>query len=173
MRIVLALFFVLTGLVVSAQDEHKSIELTENQNTPVEVVFSCCKLRVSAVSSFDGNRIGITVDVENTQPDPNSFLLLFGHSYTEKDLKSHKPSIRFDRISYGTTSKNLMLCPGLRNDEVLQVAPNAMRSLNIDGLNKTKLTLPMYLALYKNRKKFIIMQRVVIDLDITIQQEFD
>lgn len=167
------LFFLIAfiPLFLSAQDESKSIELNADDTEEVETEFNSCKLHVRLARTSDEERYNISVDVENIN---DYYIMLFGHAYTEKDLKKLRPSIRFDRTSYGGTSKNLMLCEGCRNDEIVQIEPSYKRTLVFeDVVDNRTIEVPIYIAKYKakkflSREKFLIMKRAIVTLNLKI-----
>lgn len=158
----------LIGLFVSAQDEHKSVELKEGQKDPVEEEFNCCKLYIYASPARNNSECSVTIEVENNYTHD---IFLFGRAYEEKALKKQKPSIRFHKNSGGI--KNIISCAGCRGDEILRIEPGRKRSLNFENANHSKLELPMYIAKHQQKKflsseKYIILQRSIITLDIEI-----
>jgi hypothetical protein len=158
-------------LFLSAQDESKSIELNADDTEEVEAEFNICKLLVRLARTSDDEKYSLSVDVENTN---DYYVMLFGHAYTEKDLKKLRPSIRFDRTSYGGTSKNLMLCEGCRNDEIVQIEPSYKRTLVFEEVvDNGSVEVPIYIAKYKAKKflskeKFLIMKRAIVTLNLKI-----
>ena len=163
-RLVLILACAMNVFWAVAQDERKSTNVEINSNTPMDVEFNECKLSLTA-SRYGRSDISLGIDFENTTP---FYILLFGHAYTEKDLKRYK--IRFDKKSYGTTSKDLLLCEGHNGDEILQIGPYQNKVLTIDGINTDidikKCEFPLYMAKYKNNKKYLIMRRVKKILEV-------
>lgn len=171
----LTLLLVLIAGMVSAQDDHKSVTLKPGAEYPETVLTEYCKLYLTANSSYTDKEVNLSVEVENTN---DYYILLFGHAYTEKDLKKQRPSIRFDRTSYGATSRNLLTCKGNRDEGIMQIEPSLKCVLNIDGVHAkgAKLELPLYVAKHKPKKflrkeKYIIMKRAIVTLDIRIESE--
>lgn len=156
---------VLNTLGLYAQDEQKSINVTVNSNEQVVTEFDLCDVFVMATRSGNSD-VSLSIEVMNN----NSFdIFLFGHAFPEKKLKKLKPSIIFDKKSYGTTSKDIITCDGL-NDDVLQIEANNKRTLtmNREKAEIVKCELPLYIAKTKNRKKYSIMSRVKITLNVKL-----
>ena len=172
---IMLLLLAFVATMASAQDDHKSVELSTNQSEPIEVEFDCCKLFLST-SSFDSkDYVSLSVEVNNTD---DYKILLFGHAFTEKDLKKQRPSIRFDRTSYGATDKKLELCKSDEGDDILMIEPSSKRTLTFENVNTSgmKLKLPLYIAKYKPKKflckeKYLILRRSIITVDVRFQSQ--
>ena len=160
-------------LAVSAQ-QVQGITVSASDPKPVEVTFDCCKVIITP-SSVGNERMGLTVEVENEDRDKH--LILFGHSFTERDLKRHRPSIRFDKKAYGLNSRQIEVCKGLREGEkILQVAPtrSGILQYDVDNVERMKLDIPVYLAKHKERKflskeKYLIMAHPQCILNVNIE----
>lgn len=156
-----------------SQDDIKSVELKINDPSPVNVELSTCRLSLTA-TDYGGSSTTISVDVENTT-DANP-IFLFGHAFTEKDLK--KQNILFDKKSYGSTSRELLICEGLDGDNILRIEPGGNRVLTIEniGENSKKIEIPLYLAKLEKKKpigkeKYSIKQRAKIILNVRLIAE--
>ena len=166
---ILSLFLAFTA---SAQ-YHQRIELTDNQTEPVEIPTDVCKIFVSRSPTSNDNVLNLTVDVENT--DDRYYILLFGHGFDEKALKKAKPySIRFDKTSYGVTSKNIIPIKDSRGEELVLIEPAGIRHTFYIERSEGKLEIALYLAEYKPKKflsseKLLIKKRVLFDIDIDVK----
>lgn len=161
----LTVLLAMMATFVTAQDEHKRIQLTEDDANPVTVDFDYCKLYVSAIGQDDN--VSVSIEIENTN---SAYLFLFPHAYSVKDLKKQKPSIRFGKRSAGI-SKSIITCQGSRGDEIIRIDPDRKRSLRFDRSGQTAIELPIYIANHKPKKflsseKYIIEERALITLDI-------
>lgn len=175
-RNTLVLLFLCTTIIAVA-DEKKKVEITANQSQPVEVELnSNSKFYVSATKLVNTTEVTISVEVENM--DDVHPLFIFGHAFTEKDLKSQKPSIRFDKKSYGSTSRDLRICKSVDCDPVVQITSQQKGVFTFSGYvgGITPIELPMYMAKYPQKKnlskgKYLIMQREIIYLDVEVKDE--
>ena len=165
-RLSLLLICLLQVFFIVAQDEQKNVEISVNSSQPVELEFSSCKLSLSAFQ-YANSQFTLYVDVQNTTQD---HIFLFGRSYSQKELK--KRNIRFYKKSYGSTSKTLLLCEGLNEDEILHIEPSGNRVLTIEGISdiNKKCELPLYIAKTK-MKKYYIKNRVKILSNIKFSGE--
>ena len=162
----------LFALGMSAQDQSKDVKLTVNgPEITVPEIFQNYNIRLKALENDDGET-KITVDLGTND---NYYLFLFGHAYTEKDLKKHKPSIRFDKKYYGATSRELIICKGVQDDDIMQVEPSRNRILSFDGIrgSRTQVEIPLYVAKYKKKgflrkEKYLIQQRIKIVLNVEL-----
>lgn len=157
---------IISTICLFAQDETKSINVTVNSNDPTIVEFNTCKLSVQA-NKFGNSDTSLSVEVENNS---SYDIFLFGRAYPEKVLKKRKPSIRFDKKSYGTTSKDILTCGGLGSDDLLQIEGNMSRTITIPDVEGeyVKCELPLYIAKNKKRKKYFIMSRVKVTLNVKL-----
>lgn len=156
-------------LPVCAQDDIKNIELRINDNSAVSVDLSSCRLSLSA-TDYGGQSSTITVNVENTTANP---IFLFGHAFSEKALK--KQRIQFDKKSYGSTSRELLICDGLDGDNILRIEPGGNNVLTIDNIieSSKKIEIPLYFAKLEKKKpigkeKYSIKQRAKIILNVKL-----
>lgn len=166
-KFLLLVLCVLSTLRLWAQDEQKSINVVVNSNEQVVAKCNVCDVSVMAIQSAKSD-ISLLIDVTNN--DSSCDILLFGHAYPEKELKKRKPSIKFDKKSYGTTSRNIITCEGLNDDDVLQIEASESRTLTMKSEKKDIVTcvLPLYIAKTKNKKKYSIMSLVKITLNVRL-----
>lgn len=158
-----------------AQDDTRSINVSVNQNEPTIEELDACKLSVMA-TQFGNSEISLSIEVENTNSPYIYFL--FGRAYPEKELKKLKPSIRFDKKGYGTTSREILTCEVIGGeifggDDILQIEGDQSRTLTISGVKgeQVKCVLPLYIATSKKRKKYLIMERAKVTLNVTLINE--
>lgn len=169
------LFFCIT--MIALADEKRKVEITANQSQPVEVELnSNSKFYISATKLVNTNEVTISVEVENM--DDVHPMFIFGHAFTEKDLKRQKPSIRFDKKSYGSTSRDLRICKSIDCDPIAQITSQQKGVFTFSGYvgGITPIELPMYMAKYPKtnnlrKGKYLIMQREIIYLDVEVKDE--
>lgn len=156
-----------------AQDDIKNIEVSVNEPTPKELKYECYHLSITATEN-ESSSATVNINVENTSEKYN--LILFGHAYTEKDLK--KQNIRFDKKSYGTASKEIIVCEGLGSDECLKIAPYGNNVLTFANISESvkEVELPIYIAKLKKKKlfskeKYMIVLRARLILNIALKAE--
>ena len=119
-RLYIALLCAMQMLFAVAQDEQRSIDVVVNDSQPVEIDFEACRLSVSAIESGDIG-VSLSIDLKN---NTSNYIFLFEHDYTEKALRKEK--IRFDKKSYGSTSRRTLACEGVNDDEMLRIEPSGM-----------------------------------------------
>ena len=168
-RLYIALLCAMQMLFAVAQDEQRSIDVVVNDSQPVEIDFEACRLSVSAIESGDFG-VSLSIDLKN---NTSNYIFLFERDYTEKALRKEK--IRFDKKSYGSTSRRTLACEGVNDDEMLRIEPSGNSILTIDGITNDvkRCELPLYIARSKKicKKKFVIMRRVKVILNVTIIPE--
>jgi len=165
-RLLFLLLCAAQSLFTIAQDEQMNIEVDVNGDQPVRKELNSCTLSLTA-SRFGNSPVELSIDLENNL---QYSILLFAHAYTEKDLKKHK--IRFDKKSYGSMSRNLLLCDGLDGDNILRVEPSSNRTLKFIASDNDMMLceLPLYFAKSKKNKHRIV-NRVKIRLNVKLIQE--
>lgn len=168
-RLFLVLVCAIQMLFAVAQDEQRSVDVKINGREPVVLDFNTCTLAITAQTSRD-SEVTLDIDLKN---ETSNHIILFEHVYMEKSLKRAK--IRFDKKSYGSTSRKIIPCEGLREDDILKVAPGGNSILTIDGIidNRVRCELPLYIARNKKicKKKFVIMSRVKLVLNVNLVAE--
>lgn len=156
-------------LFAVAQDEQRSVDVKVNGREPVELEFSTCTLAITAQTSRD-SEVTLDIDLRN---ETSNHIILFDHIYIEKSLK--KAKIRFDKKSYGSTSRRIIPCEGVGEDDILKITPGGNSILTIDGItdDRVRCELPLYIARNKKicKKKFFIMSRVRLVLNVNLIAE--
>ncbi len=169
-KLMFLLIILLFWIPVKAQDDFKQLELSVNDTKPNVLEYNFCRLSITA-AEYEPSSVTININVENTNEAYSIFL--FGHAFTEKALKKQK--IRFDKKSYGTTSKEILVCEGLDGDNILRIEPNGNRVLTFPNISESikNVELPIYIAKYEKKKlfrkeKYMIRQRVKLIIDIRL-----
>lgn len=167
-NILILLCFCLCSYVFG--DETKNVTIKANEHFPQEIVIDeSCRLQVSAARYQDGVRISVTIE-NNNEEYP---FFIFKRAFTEKDLK--RQGIRFDKKSYSLNNRSLITCNSMDGDDAVQIDPaqSGIFMFHGDESNMTDVTIPIYIAKYKNKKKtkFLILQRNEIRLNVKIEAE--
>ena len=111
---------------VQAADLKRSVVL--NNDYKVDIYEnSCCNIITRIENDkFSGDFIHVSVEIDNTKEKEN--ILLFLRSFTNKDLKAQRPSLRFDKNRYGRMSQKIESCTGVKiKDEVILLKPSDIR----------------------------------------------
>lgn len=167
-NILILLCFCLCSYVFG--DETKNVTIKANEHFPREIVIDeSCRLQVSAARYQDGVRISVTIENDNEEYP----FFIFKRAFTEKDLK--RQGIRFDKKSYSLNNRSLITCNSMDGDDAVQIDPAQSGTFMFHGdeSNITDVTIPIYIAKYKNKKKtkFLILQRNKIRLNVKIEAE--
>lgn len=166
-RYLFLLSCVLSAFFSYAQDWHNTIEVEVNSNAPVVQEFGSYRLNVMAMRAND-SEVVLSIEMENNDAYD---ILLFGRAYPEKELKKMK--IRFDKKLYGTTSRDIQTCEGLKGDDILRVEANMSRTLAFPSRSdeSAMCTLPLYIVKNKNRKRYFIVGRVMCTLNVKFMED--
>lgn len=176
--------FLVCMLIVSLMsfaDEQRKVTLCEDHLQDM-IKFGNCNVFITQTSPDDEGNVGILLEVENLNEE-NS-VILFGHAYPEKELKKQKPSVVYDKSFSGTKGLRTIdtynygeIDGYLRKDDI-RIDPSDKRQLPDfkvkDGVIQ-QLRLPFYFVKYKNdkRKKIMILDKRVLDLEITVDMKPD
>lgn len=167
-NILILLCFCLCSYVFG--DETMNVTIKANEDFPRKIeINESCRLQVSAARYPDGVRISVTIE----NKDEEYPFFIFKRAFTEKDLK--KQGIRFDKRSYGPNNRSLITCNSMDGDDAVQIDPaqSGIFMFHGDESNITDVTIPIYIAKYKNKKKtkFLILLRNKIRLNVKIEAE--
>lgn len=169
-RIVILLLSIVSFFPILGQDDVRNLELSVNKSQPYVLDYDFCRLSITA-NNYDSPTVTIHINIENT--NENYSIFLFGHAYTEKTLKAE--NILFDKLSYGTTSKDIIVCEGLSGDGIMRIEPNGNRVLTFPDITeqKIKIELPVYIAKFEKKKflsndRYLIKQRIKLIINITL-----
>lgn len=168
--IILILF---TGLFIYA-DEEKAVKLNDSIRQKT-IEFANCNIFVSKGETDDDENTKVAIEIENK--DESNVVILFGHTYPEKELKKLSPSIRFDK-KYPKTNRSLDTFKEGKN--VLFIDPTNDKQKIIEGIQikkdeKYSCHLPFYIAKYKSNKrnKMLILEREILELEIEVEVKPD
>lgn len=167
-NILILLCFCLCSYVFG--DETMNVTIKANEDFPRKIeINESCRLQVSAARYPDGVRISVTIE-NNDEEYP---FFIFKRAFTEKDLK--RQGIRFDKRLYALNNRSLITCNSMDGDDAVQIDPAQSGTFRFHGdeSNITDVTIPIYIAKYKNKKKtkFLILQRNEIRLNVEIEAE--
>lgn len=171
-RNILSLLLTFVTMTISAQSTVGRVEISEDQSDPEEVSYDCCTLYVTSAKSRNPGEVSLIVEIENADQSDKS-LLLFGESFTEKDLKKNTPSIRFHK-TYGAMDKNVQIIDGIRGgNRWVEVKPGRKETLSFDNFSDSKLELPLYIAKYKpkgflRKEKYMILEGAPLTLYVKV-----
>lgn len=165
------LLTVLTALSVFADGEYK-IVLNEDENKK-SLDLGYVNINVTMGEPDAQGKVDIMVELVNPNEVSNNMLVLFGHSFTEKELRARKtPRIVYDWNYPMKKPRYTDYCEQLGND-VVRLAPNCP-NYRISNLQMTEdetleIRLPFYMAIRKCSKKAALMEKHVEKLIISVE----
>ena len=161
----IALGLCLFGLTVKA-DEQKKVSLS-NDHTQETISLGYCNIFATLNNTGDDSYAEVTVELENL--DESKMLILFDQAYSEKSIKKLKPSIVFDKKFGGTKNKRIIDPYNNPMNVVMLLKPSEKQSLpavTVNNEQAAKCRIPIYIAKFKGKKKLILLEKQVIELDI-------
>lgn len=168
----LSFILVLATQILYSAAQIKTVEVKVNESEAKEVELDRCPCSFSLTALQYGNS-GITLSIEIINMQPSHYIFLFGHAYTEKDLKKH--NIYFDK-SYGSTSKNLELCENLTGNDIMVIEPSRSRTLTYDNISEPMKSckINLYAAKYKEKgflstEKYNIVEFFPVTLNVNFK----
>lgn len=152
--------------LTSWADEQKKVSLSNEHNAET-VQLSFCNLFVRLNGSDNDESGTISIEMENL--DESKVLIVFDRAYAEKAIKKQKPSIVFDK-TFGGKAKERSLdpCSGQMNG-VLLLQPSdkeRLTDITVNNEEATTCRIPIYIAKNKGGKKFLLLEKQVIELNI-------
>ena len=165
------LLTLLTALSVFADGEYKIVLNEDDNQKSLELGY--VNINVTMGEPDAQGRVDITVELVNPNEVSNNMLFLFGCSFDEKELRSHKnPRIVYDR-NYPVKKPRLTdYCDRLGKDMV-GLSPNApnyqISHLQITEDETLEIRLPIYMAIKKCSKKAALMEKHVEKLFISVE----
>ena len=170
----LSFIFILVTQFLYSAAQIKTVEVKVNESEPMEVELDRCPCSFSLTAIQYGNS-GITLSIEIINMQPSHYIFLFGHAYTEKDLKKH--NIFFDK-SYGSTSRSLELCEDLTGNDIMVIEPSRSRTLTYDNINEPMKSckINLYAAKYKDKgflstEKYNIVEFFPVTLNVKFKTD--
>lgn len=146
-------------------DEQKKVTLSSNHDKEM-IGLSYCNIFVELKDVDDG--IGeVSIELENLSE--SKVLILFDRSYLEKQVKKFSPKMQYDKTFGGTKGKRVADPCSEQLSSVMQLRPSDKKmlpSVRVENEATKVVTLPVYIAKYKGKKKLILLEKQVIELDI-------
>lgn len=166
-KILFLIAFCLMGLAALADEQKKVILSNDHNEERVELSF--CNI-FARLNDSDNNESGVvTLELENL--DESKVLIVFDRAYTEKAIKkqSKSLSIVFDK-TFGGKAKGRMIdpCSGQMETVVLLKPSDKQRitEVVVNNDEPTQCRLPIYIAKYKGKKKLLLLEKQVIELNL-------
>lgn len=162
--------FILLGLSLAyanvRADEQKKVSLS-NDHTQETISLGYCNI-FATLNSQEGEEVGnVTIELENL--DESNVLILFDEAYSEKSIKKLNTSIRFDKKFGGTKNKRVIDPYNQPLSQVMLFQPSdklALPAIRVTNEQSEKCRMPIYIAKFKGKKKLILLEKQVIELDI-------
>ncbi len=147
-------------------DEQKKINLS-NDHTQETVSLGYCNIFATLKNADDDSSAEVSVELENL--DETNVLILFDEAYSEKSIKKLNTSIRFDKKFGGTKNKRVIDPYNQPLNQVILFQPSdklALPAIRVGNEQSEKCRMPIYIAKFKGKKKLILLEKQVIELDI-------
>ena len=154
--------------VMGWADEQKKVTLSSDHQKET-INLSYLNIFVS-LNQTDDEKGDVSIELENLSE--SKVLILFDHSYTEKQAKKMTPKLQFDKTFGGTKGKRIIDPYSYQLNRVMQFRPSdkyTLPAVSVEGERSTVVTLPIYIAKWKGSKKLILLEKQVIELDIEAQ----
>lgn len=167
-RIILTLLTFCFVSLFALADEQKKVILSNDQNEKT-VELGYCNLFARLNDSGDPESGTVTVEMENL--DESKVLIVFDRAYPEKSIKkmSKALSIAYDK-TFGGKSKNRLIDPCSTSMEQVQLVKPSdkvkLTTVNVGGEESTTCRIPIYIAKMKGKKKLLLLEKQVIELNI-------
>ena len=154
-------------LCISAKaDEQKKVSLS-NDHAQETISLGYCNI-FATLNASDGEDVAdVSIELENL--DETNVLILFDEAYSEKSIKKLSTSIRFDKKFGGTKNKRVIDPCNQPLNQVMLFNPSdklALPAIKVSNGQATKCRMPIYIAKFKGKKKLILLEKQVIELDI-------
>ena len=149
-------------------DEQKKVTLSNDHNKEA-INLSYLNIFVS-LTEDDDDKGDVCIELENLSE--SKVLILFDHSYTEKQAKKMTPKFQFDKTFGGTKGQRIIAPCSYQLNRVMQFRPSDKYTLpviSVESEQPVVVTLPIYIAKWKGSKKLILLEKQVIELDIEAQ----
>ena len=162
----LTILLSLSSLLAMADEQKKVIVSNDDTEKTIELGYCNLFVRLHSDESETGT---VTVELENL--DESKVLIVFDRAYTEKAIKkqSKTMSIVFDK-TFGGAAKNRMIDPCESPMEQVQlVTPSdkvQLTEVQVENEEPTTCRIPIYIAKYKGKKKVLLLEKQVIELNI-------
>jgi hypothetical protein len=146
------------------------ITLTDNNTKQAKNVNSSCNIVATREAGSNDGEFDVTIEMENR--DDMQLLCLFKRSYTVKDLKKRRPvSVKFDKY-FPVDKKNRVIesCKELEGDVFIDPQEKKwLLNISVEKGEPATITLPIYIAKYKNRKRRRLLLEEEDEIELTIK----
>ena len=167
-RIFLFIFsFCLFSIFAKADEQKKVLLNNDKSEQTIEMGFCNIFAKMQA-----GEESG-TVSIEMENLDESLVLIVFDRAYSEKAIKKQSKtlSIVFDK-TFGGEKKNRTISPcSTPMEGVTLLNPSdkaSLTQLTINNGETSILSLPIYLAKWKGKKKLLLLEKQVMELNIEV-----
>lgn len=163
----LLFFFAVVG---SYANEVRKVKL-DNEHTEKTESFGFCNVSVTKKYSDENGNTLVEVEIDNI--DGENIIVLFGHDYSERELKKLPLSISLDSSIPGTKGeRSIQVSKDVPGMQVIN--PNEKKKLKIieikDGEERS-CRLPFYIARYNNKRKTKIRLIEVVVEELIVEVE--
>ena len=166
-KLIVCVLFCL-AIITSWADEQKKVTLSsDHQKETINLSYLNIFMTLTQTDDETGN---VTIEMENLSE--SKMLLLFDRSYTEKQAKKMAPKLQFDKTFGGTKGQRIIDPCSEQLTRVMQFRPSDKYSLpmvSVQNEGTAVVTLPIYIAKWKGSKKLILLEKQVIELNITAE----
>ena len=167
-KILFPLFAFLLVTTIARADEQRKVTLSSDHNKEA-INLSYCNIFLTMNQVDDGTG-DVSIEVENLSE--SNVLILFDRSYTEKQAKKMSPSLLFDKTFGGTKGQRILDACTPPATRVMQFRPSDKFNLfavRLENEATSVVKLPIYIAKWKGSKKLILLEKQVIELNITAE----
>lgn len=174
----LLLSFLFTCILIYA-DERKPVKLNDS-HLEEQVKLNYCNIFIKKYNTEDDEKSKVIIRIENL--NESYVIILFGHAYSEKQLKKLSPSISFDKYFPGTKGhRDTEPCSDGRGEIYIRPNTKAMLPEIMVKNGEVKIfRLPIYIAKYKKqdfwgtsngKNKIVMLEKETLELEIEVAAE--
>lgn len=171
--LILATIFSLSTISIFADDGNKVIPVKlDNEHREIPVKFDMFNVVVTKDTVDDEGNARVRIEIKNL--DEKHFIFLFGHAFSERDLKRQK--IIFDKNFPGTKGQRIIDTYSGMQDDLLYVEPDRtcrLPDIQVSRGEIAQCRLPLYIARYKNNwsNKLLMTDEIINELKIEVAAE--
>lgn len=168
----------MVAMLSSAQSEDFDVKLNEtNTDTLLNLGGFHIKVKYDK-DQFDEDQkeAKVTIELKKVYDNGTQYLIVFLKQLSEKELKNKKVEafglwwrLLFDNNYYG--DKNIEGFPEMESEKIIGPTDGfrPLVSFNMDNNTTTRKKIPIYIAENKKNKKFSIIEKRVVPLNITME----
>ena len=175
-KVYLMVLLLVASMATAYGDEQKDVKLnTDDKQAMVELSYCNIFLEIENVDQY--GKVTVSVAMENT--GETNELLLFDRGYDESTLKEMQPPIVYDDIFGGSKGhRTIEACEGIeQNFHISPSYKEMVLSLSVEEGKTAVCRLPIYIAQYQTKKKFIfikkeqlvMLEKQVVELNIDVE----